>query len=208
MAHGTTKILTGQKALVAGAGSGIGKAAAIALGQAGADVVVNYATREEDAKADVEEIRRSGVRVFTHRADVSDENQVQEMFRRAIAELGTIDILVNNAGLQRDAPFHTMSLVQWNTAIAVNLTGQFLCAREAARIFAPRRRPGGLARRRKDHLYQLGARNNSVGRARQLLRFEGRRGDDDEDPRPGGLHAAVLIGVRTAPGAMLSTRTR
>ena len=98
MAHGTTRILTGQKALVTGAGSGIGKAAAIALGQAGADVVVNYATREEDAKAVVEEIRRSGVRVFTHRADVSDENQVQEMFRRAIAELGTIDILVNNAG--------------------------------------------------------------------------------------------------------------
>jgi len=98
VAHGTTRILTGQKALVTGAGSGIGKAAAIALGQAGADVVVNYATREEDAKAVVEEIRRSGVRVFTHRADVSDENQVQEMFRRAIAELGTIDILVNNAG--------------------------------------------------------------------------------------------------------------
>ena len=85
VAHGTTRILTGQKALVTGAGSGIGKAAAIALGQAGADVVVNYATREEDAKAVVEEIRRSGVRVFTHRADVSDENQVQEMFRRAIA---------------------------------------------------------------------------------------------------------------------------
>ncbi len=138
MAHGTTRILTGQKALVTGAGSGIGKAAAIALGQAGADVVVNYATREEDAKAVVEEIRRSGVRVFTHRADVSDENQVQEMFRRAIAELGTIDILVNNAGLQRDAPFHTMSLVQWNTVIAVNLTGQFLCAREAVREFLRR----------------------------------------------------------------------
>jgi glucose 1-dehydrogenase len=85
-----------------------------------------------------EEIRRSGVRALPHKADVSDEAQVQEMFRRAIAELGTIDILVSNAGLQRDAPFHTMSLEQWNTVIAVNLTGQFLCAREAVREFLRR----------------------------------------------------------------------
>ena len=138
MADGPTKILTGQKALVTGANSGIGEAVAIALGEAGADVMVNYVTGEDRAEAVAEEIRRSGVRALPHKADVSDEAQVQEMFRRAMAELGTIDILVTNAGLQRDAPFHTMSVEQWNTVIAVNLTGQFLCAREAVREFLRR----------------------------------------------------------------------
>jgi glucose 1-dehydrogenase len=138
VADGPTKILTGQKALVTGANSGIGEAVAIALGEAGADVMVNYVTSEDRAEAVAEEIRRSGVRALPHKADVSDEAQVQKMFRRAMAELGTIDILVTNAGLQRDAPFHTMSLEQWNTVIAVNLTGQFLCAREAVREFLRR----------------------------------------------------------------------
>lgn len=138
MPDASMKSLAGQKALVTGANSGIGEAVAIALGEAGADVVVNYVTGEDRAEAVAEEIRRSGVRAFAHKADVSDEDQVQEMFRHAVAELGTIDILVNNAGLQRDAPFHTMTLAQWNTVIGVNLTGQFLCAREAVREFQRR----------------------------------------------------------------------
>src|SRR5215813_643064 len=123
--------LTGQKALVTGASSGIGQAVAIALGQAGADVVVNYVTGDDRAEAVAAEIRRDRARTLAYKADVSDEKQVQEMFVRAIAELGTIDILVNNAGLQRDAPFHLMTLEQWNAVISVNLTGQFLCASEA-----------------------------------------------------------------------------
>ena len=127
------KVLLGQKALVTGANSGIGKATAIALGQAGADVVVNYVSGEDHADAVVGEIRRSGAKAYAHKADVSQEEQVQEMFRRMLEELGTIDVLVNNAGLQRDAPFHEMTLAQWNTVIGVNLTGQFLCAREAVR---------------------------------------------------------------------------
>ena len=132
------KVLLGQKALVTGANSGIGKATAIALGQAGADVVVNYVSGEDHADAVVGEIRRSGVKAYAHKADVSQEEQVQEMFRRTLEELGTIDVLVNNAGLQRDAPFHEMTLAQWNTVIGVNLTGQFLCAREAVRHFLQR----------------------------------------------------------------------
>jgi glucose 1-dehydrogenase len=132
------KVLAGQKALVTGANSGIGEAVAIALGQAGADVVVNYVVGEDRADAVAEGIRRSGVRAFAHRADVSQEDQVQAMFAHAIAELGTIDILVNNAGLQRDAPFHEMTLAQWDAVIGVNLTGQFLCAREAIREFRRR----------------------------------------------------------------------
>ncbi len=131
-------LLRGQKALVTGANSGIGRATAIALGQAGADVVVNYVVGEDRAEAVVEEIRRSGVRAYAHCADVSSEEQVTEMFRRMVAELGTIDILINNAGRQKDARFVDMSLADWNAVIGVNLTGQFLCAREAIREFLRR----------------------------------------------------------------------
>ena len=138
MTAAPVKVLAGQRALVTGASSGIGEAAAIALGAAGADVVVNYVAGEDRANAVAEEIRRFGVRAFIHKADVSQEDQVQAMFARAVTELGTIDILVNNAGLQRDAPFHEMTLAQWSTVIGVNLTGQFLCAREAIREFRRR----------------------------------------------------------------------
>jgi glucose 1-dehydrogenase len=132
------QLLRGQKALVTGANSGIGRATAVALGRAGADVVVNYVTGEGSAAAAVEEIRRAGVRAYAHRADVSNEEQVKEMFGRMVAELGTIDILVNNAGRQKDAGFIDMSLADWNAVISVNLTGQFLCAREAIREFLRR----------------------------------------------------------------------
>lgn len=132
------KVLTGQKALVTGANSGIGRAVAIALGHAGADVVVNYVVGDDAANAVVEEIRHSGGRAIAYRADVSSEDQVAGMFRHMVEQFGTIDILVNNAGLQRDAAFHEMTLVQWNTVLNVNLTGQFLCAREAIREFVRR----------------------------------------------------------------------
>jgi glucose 1-dehydrogenase len=130
------KVLAGQKALVTGANSGIGKAAAIALGQAGADVVVNYVTGE--AQAVVDAIRRAGAEAYAHKADVSQEDQVEDMFRHMVERFGTVDILVNNAGLQRDAAFHEMTLAQWNTVIGINLTGQFLCARAAVREFLRR----------------------------------------------------------------------
>jgi glucose 1-dehydrogenase len=132
------KPLAGQKALVTGANSGLGEAAALALGRAGADVVVNYVAAPDQAEAVAAEIRRAGVRALAAKADVSREDEVEAMFGRAIGEFGTIDILVNNAGLQRDAPFHEMTLDQWNTVIGVNLTGQFLCARAAAREFLRR----------------------------------------------------------------------
>jgi glucose 1-dehydrogenase len=139
------KVLVGQKALVTGANSGIGKATAIALGQAGADVVVNYVSGDEQADSVVDEIHRSGANAYAHKADVSQEEQVQQMFRRMLEEFGTIDILVNNAGLQRDAPFHEMTLAQWNTVIGINLTGQFLCAREAVRQFLQRSVVSGIS---------------------------------------------------------------
>jgi len=137
-ATGTRRLLRGQKALVTGANSGIGEATAIALGEAGADVVVNYVTGQDRAEAVAEQIRGSGVRAYAHCADVSNEDQVKEMFGRMVKEFGTIDILINNAGRQKDARFVEMSLADWNAVISVNLTGQFLCAREAIKEFLRR----------------------------------------------------------------------
>jgi glucose 1-dehydrogenase len=132
------KPLRNQKALVTGANSGIGEACALALGAAGADVMVNYVSRPEEAERVVKSIEQSGSRAIAFQADVSREEQVLAMFGAMLKEFGTIDILVNNAGLQRDARFHEMTLEQWNTVISINLTGQFLCAREAVREFLRR----------------------------------------------------------------------
>ena len=132
------QVLKGQKALVTGANSGIGLGIALALGRSGADVVVNYVAGPDAAAEVVEQITRCGRQAFAHQADVSDESQVQEMFARTFERFGTIDILVNNAGIMRDAPFEEMTLQQWNTVLSVNLTGQFLCARQAVREFKRR----------------------------------------------------------------------
>jgi glucose 1-dehydrogenase len=130
--------LKGQMALVTGASSGIGREVAMALGAYGADVVVNYVSGEAAAQQTVADIRKSGSRAIAIKADVSNEAEVQAMFRRMFEEFGTIDILVNNAGLQKDAPFEELTLAQWNKVIGVNLTGQFLCSREAVREFKRR----------------------------------------------------------------------
>lgn len=132
------KSLKGQKALVTGANSGIGEAVALALGSAGADVVVNYLRGTTEAERVAVRIQSCGSRAHVQQADVSSEEQVQEMFQRMLDDFGTIDILVNNAGLQQDSPFEEMTLAQWNRVIDVNLTGQFLCAREAVREFKRR----------------------------------------------------------------------
>jgi len=130
--------LAGQPALVTGANSGIGKAVALGLARAGADVIVNYVVDPQAAEDVAHEIASLGRRAITVQADVSNEEQVQAMFARAIDHFGTLHIVVSNAGLQRDAPFDKMTLEQWNTVISVNLTGQFLCTREAVREFKRR----------------------------------------------------------------------
>ncbi|ARK11536.1 SDR family oxidoreductase [Fibrivirga algicola] len=132
------KKLSGQTALVTGANSGIGAGVAKSLGQAGANVIINYVSKPEDADALVAEIKSYGVDALAIQGDVSKEDQVQAMFRQVVDHFGTIDILVNNAGLQRDAKFDELTLAQWQTVIDVNLTGQFLCAREAIREFLRR----------------------------------------------------------------------
>jgi glucose 1-dehydrogenase len=130
--------LHNQKALVTGGSSGIGEGCALALGAAGAAVVVNYHSDAEEAARVVDAILASGGEAFAVQADVSKEADVQRMVAEAIERFGTIDILINNAGLQQDAPFHEMTLEQWERVISVNLTGQFLCAREAVREFLRR----------------------------------------------------------------------
>ena len=130
--------IKGQSALVTGANSGIGEAVAIALGAQGANVVVNYVTHPEVAQQVVDKIKADGGNAIAIQADVSNEEQVQAMFQQMFKEFGTIDILVNNAGLQKDSSFENMSLADWQLVINVNLTGQFLCAREAVKEFLKR----------------------------------------------------------------------
>jgi len=132
------RVLAGQRALVTGANSGIGEGVAIALGKAGARVVVNYISNEGHANEVVQTIKSNGSDAMAIRADVSKEDQVQTMFKQMIDAWGSIDILVANAGVQRDADFTEMTLKQWQFVIDVNLTGQFLCCREAAREFIRR----------------------------------------------------------------------
>lgn len=135
-------ILRGQTAIVTGASSGIGRGIATALCAAGANVIINYVGPDAAAEEAVHEATHCGCahrgQATAIKADVSDEAQVQAMFRDAIARFGTIDILVNNAGLQQDAAIENMTLAQWRKVIDVNLTGQFLCAREAVREFKRR----------------------------------------------------------------------
>jgi glucose 1-dehydrogenase len=130
--------LKGQSALVTGASSGIGKAVAIALANDGANVVVNYSNHPEAADEVVKQIENNGGNAIAVKADVSKEDEVQAMFQQMYKKYGTIDILINNAGLQKDSSLESMSLADWQLVINVNLTGQFLCTREAVKEFLRR----------------------------------------------------------------------
>lgn len=134
------KKLQGQTAIVTGASSGIGAGVSKSLAAAGAIVVVNHpvAATQPAAEAIVDEIKAAGGSAIAWQCDVSKEEEVQKMFSGVVKLYGTVDILVNNAGLQRDSPFQDMTLEQWNFVLSINLTGQFLCAREAIREFLRR----------------------------------------------------------------------
>lgn len=128
-------LLHGQSAIVTGASSGIGAAVARALAAQGATVSVNYRDSRDEAQAVVDAIRADGGRAKSVRADVSDEAAVERMFTSHGSAFGRLDILVANAGMQQDASITDMTLAQWQSVLNVNLTGQFLCVREAVRCF-------------------------------------------------------------------------
>ncbi|MGH8729211.1 MAG: SDR family oxidoreductase [Burkholderiales bacterium] len=131
--------LKNQKALVTGGDSGIGAGIIHALADAGASVLINFHEEDaSDAEKIVASIKQKGGEAAACRADVSSERDVLELFDCMFKHFGTIDILVNNAGIQKDAPIEQMTLDDWQRVLAVNLTGQFLCAREAIREFKRR----------------------------------------------------------------------
>ena len=127
--------LAQQVALVTGGSSGIGAASARALAAAGAAVVVHYNAQAEPAQALAAEIKAAGGRAIALGGDVSKEADVERLFEQTLETFGYLDILLANSGIQQDAPAVDMTLEQWNAVIGVNLTGQFLCARSALRIF-------------------------------------------------------------------------
>lgn len=132
--------LSGQTAIITGSSSGIGEGIARSLAASGATVIVNHSSEhsKEAAEKILNEIIAAGGKGMAIQCDVSKENEVQEMFQKTIETYGTVDILINNAGLQQDAKFIDMTLEQWQKVIDVNLTGQFLCTREAIREFLKR----------------------------------------------------------------------
>lgn len=139
------KPLQGQKALVTGGDSGIGAAVVRAYAKAGAAVGINYHDDSGRAGVLARQILKDGGEALLLKADVSKESSVQKMFRTFTGEFGRIDILIANAGLQQDAPVTRMTLEKWRTVLDTNLTGAFMCAREAINLFIAQG-PGPVSR--------------------------------------------------------------
>lgn len=133
-----------QIALVTGGNAGIGQACALAMSRAGAAVAVNHrpVPKSTEAAAQVvKTIEDAGGQAIAVPADVGNEDQVAAMFKTVIGHFGRLDTLVSNAGIEQPATFAEMTLDDWRAVMDVNLTGQFLCAREAVRHFQDRQ-PG------------------------------------------------------------------
>ena len=137
--------LKGKNVLITGASSGIGQAIAVRFARDGANVAINYRNGAEQAEATrsmAKAARSNGTgRELVVQADVSNEDQVKQMFAKTIEAFGTLDVLINNAGIQKPSPSHEIEAGDFDRILAVNLRGPFLCAREAIRHFLSR--PGG-----------------------------------------------------------------
>jgi len=133
-------ILAGKVALVTGARRGLGKAIALRLAQAGADLVINdLAEGEPEGLATVEEIRQLGRRATWIPASVCRSEEVNAMAEQALGTMGKVDVLVNNAGITRDGLLVRMSDEQWSSVLEVNLTGAFLCTRALSKSMMKQR---------------------------------------------------------------------
>jgi 3-oxoacyl-[acyl-carrier protein] reductase len=125
--------LAGQIALVTGASRGIGRAIALQLAEAGAEVVVNYASSAEAAEQVVSAITTAGGSAYALKADVSQEDQVEQLIGAVLEKSGRIDVLINNAGITRDGLLMRMKTPDWQAVLDLNLSGVFLCTRAVTR---------------------------------------------------------------------------
>ena len=127
------KLLDGQTAVVTGASRGIGKAIAIYLAKEGAEVIVNYSSSSENANKVVSEIHAFGGKAYPLRADISDENSVNEFIKTILEKNNKIDVLVNNAGITKDGLLMRMKTDDWQKVLDLNLSGVFYCTRAVSR---------------------------------------------------------------------------
>jgi glucose 1-dehydrogenase len=140
----------GKNILITGASSGIGEAIAIRFAEEGGNVAINYHSGADRATAVAEKAQAAAkaanqtVRTFTVKADVSDEQDVRNMFAATIKEFGTLDVLINNSGIQKPAPSDQIDMADYDRILGVNLRGAFMCAREAIRHFLSRKAPGSI----------------------------------------------------------------
>jgi glucose 1-dehydrogenase len=138
------RLLDGRRALVTGGDSGIGQAVCFELAAHGAAVAINYLGAADEAKAMVDEIEQVGGKALAVAMDVASESDVQRAFAQTAGDFGGVDLLVNNAGVEHPYELLEMPLEAWQKVIDVNLTGAFLCAREAARTMRDRKSPGTI----------------------------------------------------------------
>jgi 3-oxoacyl-[acyl-carrier protein] reductase len=131
--------LTSKVAIVTGGSRGIGRATALALVDAGAQVVVNYASASGAAEQVVAEIKDKGGAAIAIQADVSQPDQVEALVKTTMETWGRVDVLVNNAGITRDTLLLRMNLEDWQAVIDLNLTGVFLCTRAVSKIMLKQR---------------------------------------------------------------------
>lgn len=149
--------LTGKNVLITGASSGIGRAIAIRFAQEGANVAINYFGHAEGAEATRVEAEKASKasgnssKHLTVKGDVSDEEQVQQMFSKTLGALGSLDILVNNAGIQKPVPSDQLEVRDFDRIIGINLRGAFLCSREAIRHFLAGDRGGVIVNNSSVH---------------------------------------------------------
>jgi len=142
MPHAAGKPLVGKTVLITGAARRLGRASALCLAQAGADVAITFRNSAREARETVVDLSALGVRAFAFHCDVTRENEVQRMMKDAGRELGRIDILVNNAANYETVEFEELTVRQWDAIFASNTRGPFLVTREALKWMRRKRSKG------------------------------------------------------------------